>query len=269
MLVQVRHDGRLRLLRQHDHAMLAGHLAAAWVGTGRNPAPLDFGLVMAVALHDVAWVELDESPDLDLSAGRPYPFHALPNERKLPAYRGGLDRLERLHPYGALLGSLHYVSFVEDQFAEEAEEQGGAEETESFVESEARRREALHRRLGLEGEEDRGPVRRDLETLQMFDRLSLFICLAPPSAAEDAQPPWLGAARDLETPDGDSLRLDWRDDEVLHVHPFPFREALDLRLPYRELPPGPYGDREELLRSWKAASEEWWGFSVRPRPRLA
>lgn len=261
MLVQVRHDGRLRLFRQHDHAMLAGHLAATWVGTGRHPEPLDFGLVMAVALHDLAWLELDEAPHLDPTGGRPYAFHALPNERKLPAYRRGLDRVERVHPYGALLGSLHYVSFVE----EEAAGQGA----DSFVAREARRRAALEERLGLEGPEERGPVRRDLGLLQTFDRFSLFICLAPPSALQEAQPAWLAAARDLETPEGHSLRLDWRDDDVLHVHPFPFRDALDLLLPYRELPPGPYRDPEELVSAWSSAVEDWWGFSVRPPPRLA
>ncbi len=261
MLVQVGHDGRLRLVRQHEHAVLAGHLAAAWVGTGRSPDPLDFGLVLAVALHDLAWVELDELPDLDPSSGRPYPFHALPNERKLPAYRTGLDRMERVHPYGALLGSLHYASFVEDE-AEPGE-------TGSFLAAETRRRTALEERLALDGEEDRVPLRRDLAYLQMFDRLSLFICLAPPSASGAAQPAWLGAARHLEIPGGESLHLDWRDDEVLHVHPFPFRDALDLRLPYRELSPGPYRDQEELVSAWSSVPESWWGFSVRPPPRLA
>lgn len=261
MLVQVRHDGRLRLFRQHDHAVLSGHLAAAWVGTGRSPAPLDFGLVLAVALHDLAWVELDEMPELDRSADRPFPFHALSNERKIPAYRKGLDRMERLHPYGALLGSLHYTSFVEGDA-----EVGGAD---SFLAAERRRRTELEERLGLDGEEDPIPVRRDLDYLQTFDRLSLFICLAPPSASEAARPAWLGAARHLEIPGGDSLHLDWRDDEVLHVHPFPFRGALDLRLPYRELSPGPYRDQEELVSAWSSAPESWWGFSVRPPPRLA
>ncbi len=256
MLVQRRRDGRFRLIRQHDHALLAGELAAAWCGPGREPDPLDFSLVLAVALHDVAWLELDTAPALDPDRGEPCPFHALPPPRKVDAYRRGLDRMEALHPYGALLGSLHYTSFPD------------VREAEDFLRGEAERRRALRRRLELE-EADEPAIDRDLEYVRLFDRFSLFVCLAPPSAVAEAQPGWVREARRLTLPRGGALRLDWREDGVLHVDPFPFREARDHHIAFREIGGGPYGDEAALEREWREAPEQWSRVSVRPPPRLA
>lgn len=256
MLVQLRHDGRLRLFRQHDHALLSGELASCWRGAGREPDPLPFDLVLAIALHDLAWLDLDDRPRLDSAAARPYSFHEFPLEEKLEAYRKGLDRVAALHPYAALLESLHYTSFPDARDAEE------------FQETERRRRKELEERLGLEvGNQMR--LRRHLAYLQLFDRFSLFVCLTPPSAAADDQPSWVESARHLELPGGGTIHLTWLNDEVLHVDPFPFRDALELRIPYREMEDGPFGDQEELDDAWREASEEWWSFAVRPAPRLA
>lgn len=256
MLVQQRADGRLRLFRQHHHALVSGELAAAWVGPAREAAPLPFGLILASAMHDLAWIPLDARPRLDPETGLPVSFHRFPVREKVRAYGRGLDRLCALHPYAGLLGSLHYASFP-DVAGEEA-----------FQAAERDRRRRLRRALEL-GTRDEPRVERDLAFLRLFDGLSIFLCLAPPSADGEARPGWVEAARHAEVPEGGTVHFTWVDDEVVHADPFPFRDRLELRLPYRELEPGPFGGQEELERAWETASETAWWLEVREPLRLA
>lgn len=256
MLVQKRSDGRLRLFRQHHHALVSGELAAAWIGPARDPSPLPFALVLAIALHDLAWIPLDARPRLDPKSGRPVSFHRFPAPEKARAYARGLDRLSALHPYGGLLGSLHYASFP-DVAGEEA-----------FQSAERERRRRLRAELAL-GAPEEERVRRHLAFLRLFDRLSLFLCLTPPAAEPTGRPEWVEAARHAEVPEGPSVHFTWVDEEVVHADPFPFRGRVELRLSYRELGGGRFDGQEELERAWETAPERTWWVEVREPLRLA
>lgn len=255
MLVQQRSDGRLRLFRQHHHALASGELAAAWIGPTRDPSPLPFALILAVALHDLAWLPIDARPRLDPESGRPVPFHRFPAPEKARAYARGLDRLCALHPYGGLLGSLHYASFPD------------VAEEEAFQSAERERRRRLRAELAAGVRDER--VRRDLAFLRLFDRLSLFLCLTPPSADPRGRPEWVASARHTAVPGGEIVHFTWVDEEVVHADPFPFRGRVELRLPYRELGGGPFAGQEELEEAWEAAPERTWWVEVREPLRLA
>lgn len=256
MLVEILGNGRHRLVRQHDHALVSGSLASAWTGLDRREKSLSFELVLATALHDLAWRELDAAPAFDPEIRGPAPFYDVPLSDKLRAYRSGLDELSRIHPYAALLTSLHYASFPD------------AAEAERFQAHEADRRRGLRARLEL-GRDEEPALQADLDRLQLFDRLSLFLCLAGPEADPAGVPEWVERCRHLEAPGGGTFHLTWVDDGVLHADPFPFRSELDLRLPFRELPPGPYGGPEKLRTAWREAPDRTRRISLRPAPRLA
>jgi len=255
MLVQYRRDGRLRLFRQHDHALLAGELAASWTGIGREPTELPFDLVLAAALHDLAWDELDEHPEWDQEGRSPYAFHSYPLEPKLAAYRNGLDRLERIYPYAALLGSLHYTSFPE------------VSAIASLQEAEADRRRKLKDMLQAEPVEE-ARLEHDLAYLKFFDILSIVLCLTPPSASTDGQPEWVATAHHPETPDGGHVHVTWWDDDVVHIDPFPFRASLEIRLPFREVPDDLDGP-EAFSAAWARAVPGHWWLCIQQAPRLA
>lgn len=291
MLVQAR-DRTFRLVRQHDHAMAAGETAHAWRGAGSrgrragDPTAeggpvgrgLPFRLVLAVALHDVAWRDLDRRPRLDPERGRPFRFDRHPLGEKLEAYRRGLDEMEAVDPWVGLLGSLHYSSFVGEDRA------GG------FL----RREEARRRRLlaglaarsardgaggagpggspspgeGTGGEGDVADVlaraRRRLAWLKFFDGLSLRLCLAPPEVPEGAVPPWMDRDEALEPPGGSPIELRWRGPDRAVLDPFPLRGPLVLEIPVRDLPARRWDGREELAGAWEEAPERTWRLSLSP-----
>ena len=104
MLVQERQTA-LRLVRQHDHALLAGQLAAAWALGGNRTRWIT---VLATAWHDVVWQEEDRAPRLDPRSGRPHDFTTLPAERKRAFVEEGMARLEALDPAVATLVAQHH-----------------------------------------------------------------------------------------------------------------------------------------------------------------
>ena len=242
MLIQGRADG-LRLITQHDHGLLSGELAVAWRGPGGGEEPAE-ELVLAVSLHDLSWRELDAVPRRDPATGLPYDFLRFPADEKYEAASRGIDRVAELHPYAGVLVSLHYCTF------------GSPRRPSEFEESEEERRLEL---LGDMEDEAPGPsrIRHDMDFLRLFDNLSLLLCLTPPGADEEHRPSWL-------TPDlltipggGPRMELSWRDDGTAVLNPFPFQgPELDVELPFRDLPPGPFASDEALRKAWEEAPVE-------------
>lgn len=246
MLVQEL-DDRVRLIRQQDHAQLSGTLAHAW----RDPdgEPLPYRLVWAAGVHDAAWAGPDRRPILDPGSGRPYDFRRLPLPRKLGPYRRGIERVAELDPYAGLQVSRHYGSFLDAE--------SGDPDVEAFLEDERQRRAELRRRLPerLRGDD---LLDRELEYLKLFDTLSLYVCLAGPNVEPETRPGWLVPADEVETPGGRRVELSWRSEAELSLEPASLRpdlEALELRIPYRELP-AENRSQEELEGAWRAAEIE-------------
>lgn len=280
MIVQPRSD-RLRLVRQHDHALAAGQLANAWTTAS---GPLPFRLVAAVGLHDLAWRALDRRPRHDPDTGRPHRFDTHPLGPKLRAYAAGIDEMEAVDPWIGLLGSLHYASFLDREAASR------------FLASERERRERLTERLrarrsegprapgggagtegpgdappgGREDAGDAGPgpggggsrLRRHLRWLKFFDGLSLRLCLAPPGVPDDALPGWLERGAPLTPPQGDGLVPRWRGGGRVELGPAPLAGPVTLELPFRDLPRRGYPDTEALEAAWDEAAERTWRLRV-------
>lgn len=253
MLVQRRPDA-LWLIRQQDHALVAGELAHAWRGTGggESGGALPFRLVWTTSLHDLAWQPLDAEPHLDPATGLPTAFHDHPLEEKLSAYDRGVDRLAELSPYAGLLVSRHYSSFV-----------AGEPSAEAYRRREEKRQADLRGRLPADLRGSRA-LDRELAFLKLFDTLSLYLCLASPAAAE-ARPPWLVPEDRVESPDGEDVALEWVGEGTLLLSPFPFRGAVEARVPYRELPARRYEEIEELRRAWRRAPSRHWTVRVAAR----
>lgn len=252
MLIQRLEDGGLRLVPQHEHGLLSGELAAAWRGPDGD-APLPEEVVLAAALHDLAWTELDAEPRRDPETGEPLDFLSFPSGPKYEAASDAIERVSELHPYAGVLVSLHYTSF------------GSPGRPADFEEVEEERRLELLAELGDDAPGPAG-IRLDLAYLRLFDTLSLFLCLTPPGADPSSRPDWLTPER-LAAPDGDrTLALSWEGEARAVVAPDVFGgEALEVELACRRLPEARYGSDGELAAAWDAAPEERWRLRVEGR----
>jgi hypothetical protein len=110
MLIQHR-EHTYRLIRQHDHALLAGALALAWrTADGETLAPRT---TLATALHDAVWIEEDQLPRLDPATGAPHDFTTIPAETKRAFVERGVVSLASVEPAVAELVGAHHRALAE------------------------------------------------------------------------------------------------------------------------------------------------------------
>ena len=245
MLVQTL-PSTYRLIGQEQHALVSGIAAHAWRGVTAKTTALHGLLVQTIGIHDNPWRHIDEKPIWDPVKQRPVDFVSLPMDDKLILYGGGIDQMERVHPYAALLVSLHYTTFA------------GTINSETLQKQEQRRRDRLRKLLPTTLQnEDRW--QRDLAFLKLFDNLSLFICLTAPFVDSETVPRWIDPSFWAKDPDtGAPFSLDWLNAQKLSLQPFPFAGSLNLHFYYRELPRKHYASTHDLVSAWNGAESTLW-----------
>jgi hypothetical protein len=244
MLIQ-RRGKRLWLINQHDHALLSGRLAHDWLGVGGQSEPLRHELVLATTLHDDPWRAADATPLYDASNGGVHDFIGYPTEERVKFYSSGLDRLEQVHPFTALLVSKHYTTF------------SGTVGLEPLQSLEAKRRLRLRAQLGR-GDTHSSQLETDLAWLKLFDVLSLFVCLGPPSLRTRELPRWLDPDQIGRSPAGDRFTLEWAGADQVVVKPFPLREELRLKVPVRTLDRSSFPNADSLAAAVDEAERLDW-----------
>jgi len=246
------------LISQHDHSRLSGELARK-VGNAMFAPPSPFGSVVhAIAEHDCGWEEIDQRPDLN---DHDQPAHVFESEvlTSLTAWQNSVDQVTAHDPYAGLLVSLHGMALAnraatrqpeaEDEFTRQR-----AFRIRRFVHRQIEVQEQLRSALGMRTDlplrsglaeqgraDDEDLLRTNFFLLEFLDQLSLDLCfdslkfqrieIIYPRAGEGPI-----SARISSDPGG-----------AMKLNPWPFNVAsLELDLPARRIPSGPYRDAEAL-----------------------
>lgn len=239
MIVREADDGTLLLMRQVDHAALAGEMAAQ-LADPRAPAS---ALVAAARAHDNGWREADEAPLVDRETGRPHGYRGYPDAPYRDVWARGIDRAMALDPYVGVLVALHGAQFLAR----------GSDADRAFVRRVRARVDDALADLGLGGssEDLPEPVRAHFERVRFLDGLSLFACEAWSS-------PW-------ETRlDGAPLVVARREDSALTTRPWVFRAPFEASVPARPIPRRRYEDTADVLRALADAEPRTLGFRFAP-----
>lgn len=231
MIVREEPDGSLLLVRQVDHSMLSGWLAAAWGAPPWEPPSPREPAVIGARLHDYAWIPWDEAlvlrPD-----GRPFNFLEVDRTRLAPLYERGADGVEALDAYAGLLVSLHYSGFYTSHWGWQhwgrSHLEGEARAAiERLLEREARRQQRIRDRFeGAEPALEAG-LERNYKLLQLWDRISLEVCRRGGDAWDQELPAVPGPAGEPLT-----LRMRLEPGGVCRLDPYPLTAQ-----PYRAAVP--------------------------------
>jgi hypothetical protein len=212
------HDGGLLLIKQTDHALLSGAYAAAW-GNDTVPAPeRRDSILVAAARHDDGWAQWELAPTLT-DDGRPVDFIRVPIEEHVDLYRRGIDLVEPEDAYAGLVVSMHgerlytrpFYPGMQPRIDHLTDE--NLRLAQSYVEHE-RQRQA---RLIAADPEAGGRAEEAWRMLQVWDRLSLLVCMEPVAKARGSMPP-------IATKDGDVQIEATGDGQQLGLSPYPFSE---------------------------------------------
>jgi hypothetical protein len=272
-----RQDGKhLLLIRQDDHARVAGELARR-VGNAlfAPPSPFD-SVILGISHHDCGWQPEDSKPQLNVHG---HPEHVFEADilTALDAWAQSVDQVISRDPYAGMLVSLHTMALANRAAAHEVEHQDEVSRQKTF-----RIRRFVHRQIEIQeqlrgklqmrtdqplrgglAEPGRSPeedlLRSNFFLLELLDQVSLNLCFNEPifRRIEMVYPrPGLDAISARISPDGEG---------GMQLYPWPFNSpTIEVDVPARRVPPGPYRDTQALHAACKAAAESVVRVVLRP-----
>jgi hypothetical protein len=175
----------LLLIRQVDHGAVSGTFARHWGNAHlERPEPMA-SVALASAMHDHGWLDKDEEPLFDAARGRPLHWRDIRVPDHVRFYGEGARRAAAEDAYAGLLVSLHCAGIYTRRYGTYPVQMSKLTEevrdvTEAFVEEQEAFAADLGRRVWQPDERRREFERRlwtHYELLQIWDRLSLFVCL--------------------------------------------------------------------------------------------
>ncbi len=250
MIIQEQGE-QLILIRQTDHAMLAGFFARV-LGNKLFSRPEPFeSFCLAAAEHDNGWNEWELLPQIDPKTFSPFNFMSIPTEEHIALYQRGIERVVRADRYAGLLVSMHCAGLYDRTRATMpgfSAKYVKSSET-SLVTDFLQRLRLQQLRLKVDLRAD--PVMKayaadqslqaNLQRLEALDRLSLYFCMAPLNDwTIDAVPvDRNGSEADWELqPSGTSF---------VTLQPYPFqKDPLEISILARRVPRRAYADENEF-----------------------
>jgi hypothetical protein len=256
-----RTETTLVLVAQLDHSALSGEFARHWgAGSFRAPEPRD-SVILAAARHDEGWRDQDVQPLYDAVGQAPSHFRTLNVRMHIPFYRGGIERIVALDPYAGLLVSMHGSGIYQGRYgAGPIRMSTQTDDVRALMEAFVAEQEAVQ--ASLKRQLWSGSGRRRLferavwahyELLQVWDLLSLFICLDRhgPSGMQDIGPA-------PTAPDGDDvmLHMEAAGEDTVRIAPWPFdRPVIDAAVPARAIPARPYESQRALRDALEVSAD--------------
>lgn len=191
MILQENGSGLL-LFRQTDHALLSGAFARAWGNDEVPVPPRREATLVAAARHDDGWAEWELAPKLDLHGG-PVDFIHIPVREHTALYKRGIELVESEDPFAGLIASLHGERLYTRPFFPGMDpriEHLSGDDLDlatAYVEGERSRQERLLSDLESDGLKD--DAEESWRLLQVWDRLSLLVCMQALERKPDQQMP--------------------------------------------------------------------------------
>jgi Protein of unknown function (DUF3891) len=247
------------LIRQADHAFLAGFFAREW-GNDHFVKPEPFAsFCLAAAEHDNGWNEWALEPKIDPKTRLPYSYASIPTEDHIALYQRGIERVVKADHYAALLVSMHCAMLYDRSratmpgFSAKYVKSSESHLVSDYVQ--LLRLQQLRLKVDLRADAatkpfvDENLLKANFERLEVLDRLSLYFCLGPlENAVIEAVP------MDNQGEEAD-FELHSEGGNVVTLAPYPFRrESLEISILARRVPKRVYADDLDFQKTLARAS---------------
>jgi hypothetical protein len=258
MIVQDQ-ENQLVLIRQTDHARLAGFLARHWGNEMfRKPQPFE-SFCLAAAEHDNGWTEWEMSPEVDPVSFTPYSYLSIPTTEHMELYRRGIERVVKVDHYAGLLVSLHCADLYDRSratlpgFSAKYVKANESQMVSEFVQR--LRLQQLRLKVDLRADPHKKDfaeekvIQANLKRLEALDCLSLYFSQAPlgEQVIEGVPVDDAGSEVDWE------LRPEGEHSATLTPYPFD-KDPLDISLLARRVAKRPYTGSEDFRKTVSQAS---------------
>ncbi|WP_339230202.1 DUF3891 family protein [Oceanobacillus sp. FSL K6-2867] len=219
MIVRER-DHDFILIQQDHHAAISGDIVKRWKKDYFPGVDLRSSVEFAAYQHDCGWKEFDKQPFLNDEKGIPYSFFDFPIQPKIVLYKHGIDVVEQVDSYAALLCSEHYKRFLMNHTSLEAQE---------FVTTENTRQQAI---IDTRNAFNKRLFNFHYGLIQFSDNLSLYLCVNEPGIDKEAEHPFFKEGipmnQALHEFCNSTLQLHWKNGNTVVLDDFPFEEPFDV-----------------------------------------
>ena len=259
------------LISQVEHARISAELATQWGNDEQVPTICPEGAPLAtvrrevlttVRHHDDGWRDWSGHPDLD-SDGRPRAFTEMPLDQALPIWSDSIAVARAIGPLGGWMVAGHFSALLESS------ERCHQEAAQAWLTAQQQRRvQWLDEWLAFEPERHTQLLATAaLRWLQLFDAMSLWICIEAPTG--DERPPHDSPYR-LTLPDDSTVSLrvvrpapgrspsQDRETVIATIDPWPFRrEQLTVEASGAAVVARSYQSTEQLIEQRRALRLRW------------
>ena len=253
MILQEVRD-QLVIIRQTDHAVLAGFFAREWGNElFKQPEPFE-SFRLAASEHDNGWREWELLPQIDPKTRLPYSFMSLPTEAHMELYRRGIDRVVKMDRYAGLLVNMHCHGLYDRTratipgFSAKYVKATEGELVSKFLQG--LKLQQLRLKVDLRADAptrdfaDDKTVEVNARRLEALDRLSLYFCMGSQqdSGIEGVPVDVHGSEVDWE--------LRSHGNNIISLAPYPFRrEPLQVSVLTRSVPKRLYVDSLDFQKT--------------------
>lgn len=273
MILQEQGD-QLVIIRQTDHAVLAGFFAREWGNElFKRPEPFE-SFRLAVTEHDNGWREWELAPQIDPKTRLPYSFMSLPTEEHMQLYQRGIERIVKADRYAGLLVSLHCAGLYDRAratipgFSAKYVKSAENELVNGYLQ--ALKLQQLRLKVDLRADAATKDYAQEkiLETnarrLEALDRLSLYFCM---NSLEDA-------TIDGVPVDSQGSEVDWdvraEPGNIVSISPYPFRrEPLRISILTRRVPKRLYTNSPDFQKTLAQAPYSGVSYTMRAGKTLS
>lgn len=293
-MIVTRRNGALHLVEQVEHGRVAGELAAAWGNELFETATPRLPVCTAAAKHDEGWRAWDARVLFNELERRPLHFLEIDASEHVRLYRQGVERVSLGDVYAGVLVGMHWTGLYRGRWsAPGARGRLGLGEAgrlmQDAVVDEEERRWIEAKRLAWTQDEPRSVFETRLwhnyELLQLWDLLSLYLCVMPQEPVDGPTTPphpWgpqlahldhtpedvvLPAVRADPFGSAHRITVGVRSPGVVTVDPYPFRQpGIEIDVVGTVVADRPF-TQAELTRQMRATRPSVITWRLEPRSR--
>jgi len=259
----------LLVIRQTDHAYLAGFFAREW-GNERFSRPEPNGpFCLAVAEHDNGWSDWELQPTLDPKTHLPHSFMSIPTETHIALYQRGIERLVKVDHYAGLMAVMHAAELYDRaratmpgysaKYVRANESQLVGDFIQQLRLQQLRLKVDLRSNQATKRFAEDSLLKINAARLEVLDRFSLHFCMNP------EQDTLLDAVPVSDRGEEADIDLRW-DGGMVTVAPYPFRrDPLTFSIMARRVPKKIYSSDLEFQKTVAAAQYFPVNFTMKAR----
>ncbi|WP_099156696.1 DUF3891 family protein [Virgibacillus ndiopensis] len=210
------------MIEQDNHAHISGQIITNWKDSLFLGQELKKSVEYATFKHDCGWQPVDKQPFWNDQKKSPYSFMDFPTLSKLVFYKYGIDLVENVDSYAALLCSRHYTQFLIHDTSQEGKK---------FVQQEESRQQRIIRSIP---NFNKKLFEFHYGLLKLGDSLSLYICLNEPGISKENEHHFykdgIPIPSSLNIFGQRNLQLQWINKETIIMHDFPLRAPTLIKL---------------------------------------